>query len=58
MIIIDSKKQKIRQLHINEAGGKIKGFLLGLTHVFWSFTPRGMLAIRILSLQWRIQTFR
>ena len=34
MIIIDSKKQKIRQLHINEAGGKIKGFLLGLTHVF------------------------
>ena len=26
MIIIDSKKQKIRQLHINEAGGKIKGF--------------------------------
>ena len=37
MIIIDSKKQKIRQLHINEAGGKIEGFLLGLTHVFVKF---------------------
>ena len=33
MIIIDSKKQ----LHINEAGGKIEGFLLGLTHVFVKF---------------------
>ena len=54
MIIIDSKKQ----LHINEAGGKIEGFLLGLTHVFWSFTPHGMLVIRILYLQWSIQTFR
>ena len=26
MIIIDSKKQKIRQLHINEAGREDKGF--------------------------------
>ena len=26
MIIIDSKKQKIRHVHINQAGGKIEGF--------------------------------